>query len=73
MSITGSKPLRTGDVLLVCTDGFWSGLDEVELASTVSGEQALQAALKKLAESAVTANAPYSDNTTVAALRWQGR
>ena len=72
MSITGSKPLRTGDVLLVCTDGFWSGIDENELASalSLSSNDPLEPALKKLAETAVSTNSPYSDNTTAAALRW---
>ena len=73
MSITGSKPLRTGDVLLACTDGFWSGIDESDMASSLSADESLESTLLRLAETAVQTNAPHSDNTTVAALRWLGR
>ncbi len=73
MSITGKRILEPGDVLLACTDGFWSGLGEDELGRqsadlTISSE----VALRGLAEAAVANNAPHSDNTSAAALRWRG-
>lgn len=72
MSISAVKRLIPGDTLLVCSDGFWSGLADTVLANKLGAEAPLQECLLELAESAVKANAPYSDNTTAAALRWQG-
>lgn len=73
MSITGKKVLQTGDVLLACTDGLWSGLTDAEIAEiTHSHEENLTEVLKDLSMQALRANAPYSDNTTGTALRWLG-
>jgi PPM family protein phosphatase len=71
MSIEGHRGLATGDLVLVCTDGLWSGVDDREVAAL--GEvppDGLDAALARLAERAVTRNVPHSDNTSAAALRW---
>lgn len=72
MSVTARKPLVAGDVLMVCTDGLWSGVDDVDIAALLAEPADLEAALEKLAHSAVEANSPHSDNTTAAALRWNG-
>ena len=70
MTISAVKRLKPGDTLVVCSDGFWSGLPDGVLATKMTGTGPLQECLAELAESAVQANAPYSDNTTAAALRW---
>ena len=73
MSITGKKPLRSGDVLLACSDGLWSGLTDEDMAQIGRpGEDNLPENLKQLSMRALAANAPYSDNTTGTALRWLG-
>jgi serine/threonine protein phosphatase PrpC len=72
MSITGRKRLRTGDVLLVCTDGLWSGLDDAGVARLSDDSATLESMLRELAEAAVANNAPHSDNTSAVALRWNG-
>ena len=73
MSITGKKPLYEGDVLLACTDGLWSGLTDEDMALIGKpGEDNLTENLKELSMRALTTNAPYSDNTTGTALRWNG-
>jgi PPM family protein phosphatase len=85
MALTRRRPLESGDVLLVCTDGLWSGLKDVELAAELSGPAGaggpqggpgaqsapLREKLLELGQRAVTRNGPGSDNTSVAALRWQ--
>jgi serine/threonine protein phosphatase PrpC len=74
MSITRKKILLPGDVLLACSDGFWSGLPDVELATLATRNDAsLADNLKELSIKALTTNAPYSDNTTGTALRWLGQ
>ena len=73
MSVTARKKLAPGDVIVACTDGFWSGLEDQDIAGLASAERApLDAALRALADRAVQRNAPYSDNTSAAAVRWLG-
>ena len=73
MSITAKQALLPGDVLLACSDGLWSGLADADMAQIgAPGENNLAQNLKSLSIQALTANAPYSDNTTGTALRWMG-
>ena len=73
MSITRKMPLEPGDVLLACTDGLWSGTSDEEMADMATNpDNKLAENLKALSVKALTTNAPYSDNTTGAALQWFG-
>ncbi len=73
MSITAKQHLQSGDVLLACTDGLWSGVADQDMGNlTKDTRRPLEQALQELVEGAVKSNAPYSDNTTAAALRWLG-
>jgi len=73
MSITRRIPLQNGDVLLACSDGLWSGLSDENMAEIGRpGDDNLVENLKELSLKALTVNAPYSDNTTGAAVRWIG-
>jgi len=74
MSITNSKPLEPGDVLLACSDGLWSGLGDTDMAEIGEpGDDNLVENLKSLSMKALNVNSPYSDNTTGTAIRWLGR
>jgi serine/threonine protein phosphatase PrpC len=70
MTVASVRRLQPGDLLLVCTDGFWSGLDDAQVATLGASEETVGKGLRRLAERAVQANGPYSDNTSAAALRW---
>ena len=73
MSVTARIKLEPGDVLLVCTDGLWSGLEDSDFCTASRDERTpIDSMLRSLAERAVATNAPHSDNTSVAAARWLG-
>ena len=73
MSITRKMPLEDGDVLLACSDGLWSGMNDDEIAEIATRKSmSLADNLKALSMKALTMNAPYSDNTTGTALLWLG-
>lgn len=73
MTITRMKPLLPGDVLLACSDGLWSGMNDDEIAEVATrSTTSLAENLKTLSIKALTMNAPYSDNTTGTALLWLG-
>ncbi len=73
MSITGKRALSPGDVLLACSDGLWSGVSDEKIAELATcPSDSLAENLKALSVKALQVNAPYSDNTTGAALRWLG-
>ncbi|MEE9141188.1 MAG: PP2C family serine/threonine-protein phosphatase [Gammaproteobacteria bacterium] len=70
MDVATDRHLRPNDVLLVCSDGLWSPLDESTITEAFSDQDGtLPENLKALCENAVAAAAPNSDNTTAAAIR----
>ena len=73
MSITARNKLEPNDVLLVCTDGLWSGVEDSDVGNASRDERTpMDYIVRSLAERAVSNNAPHSDNTSVAAARWRG-
>ena len=73
MTLSGRRALKPGDVLLLCSDGFWSGLTDEQVAGLGRDPQrGLQESLAELGARAVLTSAPFADNTTAAAIRWLG-
>jgi serine/threonine protein phosphatase PrpC len=73
MSVTARHKLEPGDVLLACTDGLWSGLEDHDIGELAGGNrQPIESLVRALAERAVAKNSPHSDNTSIAAVRWYG-
>jgi serine/threonine protein phosphatase PrpC len=71
MTLSRRRPLERDDVLLVCTDGLWSGVRDDEIAGMFgSAGTPLRELVAAACQLAVTATGAASDNTTAAALRW---
>jgi serine/threonine protein phosphatase PrpC len=70
MTIGRRSPLERGDILLLCSDGVWGAFDDEDIGHPFRSGAPLDEAVKWLCQSAVTATAPYSDNTTAAAMLW---
>jgi serine/threonine protein phosphatase PrpC len=67
----GPVQLEPGDRLVLCSDGFWSGLPEEGFAEAFS-RGALPQIVPELVQRAVGRNGRLADNTTVVALHWEG-
>lgn len=73
MTLSRRRPLQRDDVLLVCTDGLWSGVRDEEIARAMTAQGAvIRDTLAGLAQQAVQNASFASDNTSAAALRWLG-
>jgi len=71
MAISARRTLLPGDVLLVCTDGFWANLEDGVIGSAfVTTGLPLQQTLEMLSAQALVTAGSASDNTSVAALRF---
>ncbi len=71
MAIGPRHALLPGDVLLVCTDGFWANLEESMIASAfVTLGLPLRETVEALAAQALLNAGAASDNTSVGALRF---
>jgi serine/threonine protein phosphatase PrpC len=71
MALSPRRALLPGDLLLVCTDGFWANLDENLIGSAFAGaETPLRDTIASLSAQALLNGGGLSDNTSVAALRF---
>ena len=68
--VSGPHSLRSGDRLLLCSDGLWGALKEPALLHGLSA-QPVDAAIPALVESALQIAGSKSDNVTALALEWE--
>jgi len=65
----GRTRLARGDVLLLCSDGFWGPLTQRQMLHALLARN-LEHAIPELAELAETRGGPLSDNVSVLAMTW---
>ncbi len=71
IEINGGGQLQPGDVILLCSDGLWSAVQEPELCRRL-GSAPVSTAVPELVREAVTAAGRGADNTTALAMVWEG-
>ena len=68
--VTGPVPLQQGDKLMLCSDGLWGSLSDVDIAYHLSLKP-VSAAVPDLVEKALRTAGDHSDNVTCIALEWE--
>ncbi len=68
-SLSKAMTLADGDIVLLCSDGLWSQIEEKTLLAALDSDNDLQDLLETLAAEAARAASPHSDNVTAIALR----
>jgi serine/threonine protein phosphatase PrpC len=68
--ITGPVPLLQGDKILLCSDGLWGSLADVDIVYEL-GTKAVTQSVPDLVEKALQKAGSTSDNVTVIALEWE--
>ncbi len=70
ISLSAETPLRTGDLLVLCSDGVWEAVETHELARTLA-HPVLESGLTDLLLDAENRGRGASDNISAISLRWQ--
>lgn len=68
LTYSNNVRLDNGDVILLCSDGLWGGLDDAQMGSIVEGRD-LETAIEEMATKAESNNYPSSDNISALALK----
>jgi serine/threonine protein phosphatase PrpC len=68
--ITGPVPLQQGDKMLLCSDGLWGSLEDVDIVYHL-GQKAVSIAAPELVERALLKAGSSSDNVTLVAMEWE--
>ncbi|MDO8448851.1 MAG: serine/threonine-protein phosphatase [Rhodoferax sp.] len=68
--ITGPVALQQGDKLMLCSDGLWGSLSDVDIAYHL-GHKPVSEAVPDLVEKALRKAGDSSDNVTCIALEWE--
>ena len=71
IEVAQPQALLAGDIVLLCSDGFWGPFSDSYLAHALGEQLELQATLDALALEAELRSMPVSDNVTAVAIRWQ--
>ena len=70
LDITGPVQLQQGDKILLCSDGLWGSLPDIDIVYQL-GTKTVEQAVPDLVEQALQRAGDGSDNVTVIALEWE--
>lgn len=68
VTVSNEVGLHQGDIIMLCSDGLWEPIDEMQMGVLIM-EGRLDDALDKLAQQAEEASYPTSDNTSAVAIQ----
>jgi serine/threonine protein phosphatase PrpC len=68
--VTGPVALQQGDKILLCSDGLWGSLADIDIVRDLS-LKAVSQAVPDLVEAGLRNGGDHSDNVTVIALEWE--
>jgi serine/threonine protein phosphatase PrpC len=68
--VTGPVALQQGDKILLCSDGLWGSLNDVDIVRHLN-DGPVSKAVPDLVEAALRNGGEHSDNVTVIALEWE--
>ena len=68
--VTGPMPLQQGDRLMLCSDGLWGNLDDVDITFHL-GSKPVAKAIPDLVDRALLKGGASSDNVTAIAMEWE--
>jgi serine/threonine protein phosphatase PrpC len=68
--VTGPVTLQQGDKILLCSDGLWGSLNDIDIVRHLS-TQPVSSAVPDLVEAALRNGGENCDNVTVIALEWE--
>jgi serine/threonine protein phosphatase PrpC len=68
--ITGPVTLQQGDKILLCSDGLWGSLPDIEIVKQLTNHPVSEA-VPDLVEQALRKAGDHSDNVTVIAFEWE--
>ena len=69
IDLSRRTPLRNGDILVLCTDGLWSALDQREIATWLTSTPILTTAPQMMREGEKRGG-PDGDNLSAIVVRW---
>jgi PPM family protein phosphatase len=72
LSLSNPTQLKPGDVMMLCSDGFWGVLTTAEIEAVLADE-AMATALPKLVTRALANGGERGDNLSVLAVTWPGK
>ena len=70
VEIGGPEDLLPGDVIMLCSDGVWSALGDIEVC-TAFARTPVNVAVPRLVQMAVEREGDGADNTTALAMQWE--
>lgn len=70
ISLSEGTHVNPGDLLVLCSDGFWGVLTTAEIESGLSGDETWKSALPKLIQKALSTAGSHGDNLSVVAIEW---
>lgn len=70
IDVTGPVNLQQGDKILLCSDGLWGNLEDIDIVYHL-GQKGVATAAPDLVEKALLKGGQHSDNVTLVAMEWE--